>query len=67
MAYVAVKNFELPVFVVYVPNVVCKRRSFFQRLGSLFDDQKQLMFVGGRNVILDPKLDKAGRGACGSN
>ena len=67
MADVAVKSFEFQVIAVYTPNSFGDRRSFFWRLGPFLDNSKQLVLVGDWNAILDPKLDKGGRGASGSD
>ena len=36
---------------------------FFRRLAPFLDDPKRLDLVGDGNAILDPKIDKVGRGA----
>ena len=38
----------------------------FRRLELFFDDPKRIILVGDLNAILDPKVDKAGRGGSGS-
>ena len=53
VADVAVKSFEFWVVAVYAPNIVLERVSFFRRLAPFLDDW---------NVILNPKIDKVGRG-----
>ena len=35
---------------------------FFRRLAPFLDDSKRLVLMGDWNVILDPKIDKVGRG-----
>ena len=40
-----------------------KRVSLFRRLASFLDDTKRLVLMGDWNAILDPKIDKVGRGA----
>ena len=37
--------------------------SFFRRLAPFLDDTKRLVLMGDWNAILDPKIDKVGRGA----
>ena len=39
---------------------------FFRRLGSFLEASKRTVLVGDWNAILDPKIDRAGRGASGS-
>ena len=65
MADVAVKSFEFRVVVVYARNCFSERRSFFRRLGPFLYDPKRLVLVGDWIAILDPKIDKSGRGASG--
>ena len=67
MADVAIKSFEFWVVAVYVPNIAAKRHFFFQPLGPFLDDLKRLIQVGDWNAILESKIDKAGRGASGSD
>ena len=67
VADVAVKSFEFRVVVVYAPNSIGERRSFFRRLEPFLDDPKRIILVGNWNAILDPKIDKAGRGTSGSD
>ena len=67
VADVAVKNFEFRVVVVYAPNSIGERRSFFRQLEPFLDDRKRIILVGDWNTILDPKIDKAGRGISGSD
>ena len=66
MADVAVKTFEFRIAVVYAPNSAAERRLFLWRLGPFLDDPKRTVLVGDWNAILDPKIDRAGRGASGS-
>ena len=40
-----------------------ERVSFFRRLTPFLDDTKRLVLMGDWNAILDPKIDKVGRGA----
>ena len=63
---VAVKIFEFRVVAVYAPNDVGKRRSFFRRLEPLLDSKRTIL-VDDWNAVLDPKIDKARRGASGSD
>ena len=65
VADVAVKSFELRVVAVYAPNYAGERRSVFWLLGLFLDGPKWLVLVGDWNAILDPKIDKGGRGARG--
>ena len=37
----------------------------FSAVGAVFGDSKRIVLVGDWNTILDPKIDKAGRGANG--
>ena len=62
---IAVKTFEFRVVAVYAPNTVGERRSFFRQLEPFPDDSKRLVLMGDWNAILDPKVDKGGRGARG--
>ena len=63
VADVAVKTFEFRIAAVHAPNTVAERRPFFRRLGSFLDVSKRTVLVGDWNAILDPKIDRAGRGA----
>ena len=63
VADVAVKSFKFRVIAVYAPNIVAERVSFFRRLAPFLDDTKRLVLMGDWNAILDPKIDKVGRGA----
>ena len=63
---VAVKTFEFRIAAVYVPCSATERHPFFQRLGSFLDALKRTVLVGDWNAILDPKIDRASRGASGS-
>ena len=60
---VAVKSFKYRLVVVYAPNIAVERAFFFCQLAPFQDDSKRLMLMGDWNVILDPKIDKVGRGA----
>ena len=62
VADVAVKSFKFCLFAVYAPNIVAERVSFFRRLAPFLDDTKRLVLIGDWNAILDPKIDKVGRG-----
>ena len=66
VADIAVKTFEFRVFAGYAPNTVGERLSFSRRLEPFLDDSKRLVLVGDLNAILDPKIEKGGRGARGS-
>ena len=66
VADVAVKNFEFWVVVVCAPNSAGERRPFFRRWEPFLDDPKRIVLVGDWNAILDPKIDKGGRGTSGS-
>ena len=63
VADVAVKSFKFRLVAVYSPNIVVERVSFFRRLAPFLDDTKRLVLMGDWNAILDPKIDKVGRGA----
>ena len=63
MVDVAVKSFKFRLVAVYAPNIAVERVSFFRRLAPFLDDTKQLVLMGDWNAILDPKIDKVGRGA----
>ena len=63
VADVAVKTFEFPIAVVHAPSIAAERRVFFRRLGSFLDDSKRTILVGDWNAVLDPKIDRVGRGA----
>ena len=60
---VAVKSFKFRLVAVYAPNIAVERVSFFRRLAPFLDDTKRLVLMGDWNAILDPKIDKVGRGA----
>ena len=62
VADVAVKSFEFRMVVVYAPNIAVERVSLFRRLAPFLDDSKRLVLMGDWNAILDPKIDKVGRG-----
>ena len=57
------KTFKFRIAAVHVPNTIAERRSFLRRLGSFLDASKRTVLVGDWNAILDPNLDRAGRGA----
>ena len=63
VADVAVKSIEFRVVAVYAPDCVSERRSFFRRLEPFLDDPKRRVLVGDWNAIINPKIDKGGRGA----
>ena len=65
VADVAVKSFAFRVVMVYESNYIGERRSFFRQLELFLNDSKLIVLVDDWNVILDPKIDKAGRGASG--
>ena len=58
----AVKSFEFRVVAVYAPNMAFERASFFRCSASFLNDLKPLVLVEDWNAILDPKIDKVGRG-----
>ena len=61
VADVAVKSFKFRLVAVYASNIDAV--SFFRRLAPFLDDTKRLVLMGDWNAILDPKIDKVGRGA----
>ena len=63
---VDVKTFEFRVVAVYAPSATGERRFFFRWLEPFLDDSKWVVLVGDWNAILDPKIDKDGRGVRGS-
>ena len=63
VADVAVKSFKFRLVAVYASNIAAERVSFFRRLAPFLDDKKRLDLMGDWNAILDPKIDKVGRGA----
>ena len=64
VADVAVKSFKFRLVAVYAPNIAVEMVSFFlERLAPFLDDSKRLVLMGDWNAILDPKIDKVGRGA----
>ena len=67
VADIAVKSFEFQLVVIYAPSNVGERHSFYRRLDPFLDDPKRIILVGDWNAILDPKIDKAGWGASGSD
>ena len=60
---VAVKSFKFRLVAVYASNITAERVSFFRRFAPFLDDTKRLVLMGDWNAILDPKIDKVGRGA----
>ena len=63
VADVAVKTCKFRIAVIHAPSIAAERRVFFRRLGSFLDDSKRTVLVGDWNAVLDPKTDRAGRGA----
>ena len=63
VADVAVKSFKFRLVSVYASNIAAERVSFFRRLAPFRDDTKRLVLMGDWNAILDPNIDKVGRGA----
>ena len=63
VADVAMISFKFRLVVVYASNIAAERVSFFRRLAPFLDDTKRLVLMGDWNAILDPKIDKVGRGA----
>ena len=43
--------------------MAAERVPFFRRLEPFLDDRKRLVLMGDWNAILDPKIDKVGRGS----
>ena len=66
VANVAVKSFKFRLVAVYTPNAAVEWVSFFRRLAPFLDDSKRLVLMGDWNAILDPKINKVGRGVSGS-
>ena len=62
MADVAVKTFEFRIAAVYTPNTASERRPFLRRLGPFLDALRRRVLVGDWNAILDPYIDRVGRG-----
>ena len=62
VADVAVKSFKFRLVAIFASNIA-ERVSFFRRLAPFLDDTKRLVLKGDWNAILDPKIDKVGRGA----
>ena len=56
-------SFKFHLVAVYAPNIAAEGVPFFRRLASFLDDTKRLVLMGDWNAILDPKIDKVGRGA----
>ena len=63
VADVAVKSFKFRLVAVHASNIAEESVSFFRRLAPFQDDTKRLVLMGDWNAILDPKIDKVGRGA----
>ena len=63
VANVAVKSFKFRLVAIYASDIAAERISFFRRLTPFLDDTKRLVLMGDWNAILDPKIDKVGRGA----
>ena len=59
----AVKSYKFCLVAVYASNIAAARVPFFLRLVPFLDDTKQIVLMGDWNAILDPKIDKVGRGA----
>ena len=51
---------------VYALNIAAERVYFFRRLALFLGDPKRIILVGDWNAILDPNIDRVGRGARGS-
>ena len=62
VADVAVKSFKFQLVVVYALNILVERVSFFRLLAPFRDDSKLLVLMSDWNAILDPNIDKVGRG-----
>ena len=63
VADVALKSFKFRLVAVYASNIAAERVSFFRRSAPFLDDTKRINLIGDWNAILDPKIDKVGRGA----
>ena len=63
VADVAVKSFKFLLVVVYALNFPAERTSFFHQLALFLDDLKRPVLMSDWNAILDPKINKVGRGA----
>ena len=57
------KSFKFRLVAVYASNTAAEWVSFFRRLATFLDDTKRLVLMDDWNAILDPKIDKVGRGA----
>jgi len=66
VADVAVNSRKFRIVVVYAPNTPGGRVPFFRDLGPYLTFSERLVLVGDWNTILDPKIDKGGRGASGN-
>ena len=51
---------------VYASNIPAESVFFFQRWVPFLDDLKWIVLVSDWNAILDPKIDRVGKGASGS-
>ena len=65
VADVAVKSFGFRVVAVYAPNSIGEKHSIFRLLELFLDYPKRIILLDDWNAILDPEIDKAGRGASG--
>ena len=63
MADVAVKCFKFRLVVVYAPNFPAEWTSRNGANRRIKKDSKQLVLMSDLNAILDPKIDRVGRGA----
>ena len=60
---VAVKSFKFRLVAVCASSIAAEGVSFFRRLAPFLDVTKRLVLMGDWNAILDPKMDRVGRGA----
>ena len=65
VADVAVNSRKFRIVAVYAPNSPGERVSFFRELEPYLTFSERLVLVGDWNAILDPNIDKGGRGASG--
>ena len=63
VADVTIGSHTCRVVAVYAPNIEGERNCFFRRLEPYLDCPHRLVAMGDWNAILDPNLDKGGRGA----
>ena len=63
MADVAVKTFKFRLVAVNMPNISVERVPFIRRLAPFLDETMELVLMGDWNEILDPNIDKFGRGS----